>query len=122
MRLSPFYKSDQIITCSVKLEDQVEEFFCSFVYASNFVDERKVLWQELQDHYDSPIFKNKSWLIIGDFNVTLDMAEHSRVDDNPQVTLGMRDFQSLVNYCLYLIWLLTVLSTLGVIKGITTSF
>ena len=27
------------------------------------------------------------------------MAEHSRVDDNPLVTAGMRDFQALVNYC-----------------------
>lgn len=27
------------------------------------------------------------------------MAEHSKVDDNPLVTLGMRDFQALVNYC-----------------------
>lgn len=51
VRLSPIYKSGQLITCSVKLEDQAEEFFCSFVYASDLVEERKVLWQELKDHY-----------------------------------------------------------------------
>jgi len=99
VRLSPFYKSAQLITCSVKLEELDDEFFCSFVYASNGVEERKELWQELRDHYDSPMFQNKPWLIFGDFNVTLDLAEHSRVDTNPLVTGGMRDFQSLVNYC-----------------------
>ena len=99
VRLTPFYKSGQLVTCSVKLDSMDEEFFCSFVYASNFVDERKVLWQELKDHYDSPIICTKPWILMGDFNVTLDMTEHSRVDDNPLVTLGMRDFQELVNYC-----------------------
>ena len=55
VRLSPIYKSGQLLTCSVKLEDRQDEFFCSFVYASNYVEERKVLWSELKDHYDSPI-------------------------------------------------------------------
>lgn len=31
------FKSAQLITCSVKLEDIEEEFLCSFVYASNLV-------------------------------------------------------------------------------------
>ena len=58
VRLSPFYKCAQLITCSVKLEELEVEFFCSFVYASNDGEERKVLWQELRDHYDSPFFRN----------------------------------------------------------------
>ena len=99
VRLTPFFKSGQLITCSVKLANQGEEFFCSFVYASNFVEERKGLWQELKDHYNSPIINTKPWLILGDFNVTLDMAEHSRVEVSPLVTLGMRDFQDMINYC-----------------------
>ena len=99
VRLTPFYKSGQLITCSVKLEDQLEEFFCSFVYASNFVEERKNLWAELQDHKDSPIISSKPWLIFGDFNVTLDMKEHSNCDSNPGVTSGMRDFQQMIRSC-----------------------
>lgn len=39
-RLTPVDKSHQIITCSILLEDKEEEFFCSFIYASNFADER----------------------------------------------------------------------------------
>ena len=99
VRLTPFYKSGQLITCSVKLEDQEEEFFCSFVYASNMVEERKVLWNELRDHSDSPIINNRPWIIFGDFNEILDMEEHSRVDDHPVISAGMRDFQAVVNHC-----------------------
>lgn len=76
VRLSPFYKSGQIITCSVKLEGQEEEFFCSFIYASNFATERKGLWSELRDHFDSQIIRNKPWIIFGDFNEILDLEEH----------------------------------------------
>lgn len=50
VRLSPFLKSAQLITCSVKLEELDDEFFCTFVYASNDVEERKELWRELMDH------------------------------------------------------------------------
>lgn len=99
VRMSPFFKSEQLITCSIKLESQEEEFFCSFVYGLNTGDQRKILWQELQDHFDSPIIRSKPWIIFGDFNETLDMEEHSRVEDNPVITSGMRDFQEAVNYC-----------------------
>ena len=98
-RLTPFYKSGRLITCSVKLEGHEREFFCSFLYASNFVAERRVVWNELRDHFDSPIIQSKPWIVFGDFNEILDMEEHSRGGDNPQITLGMQDFQSMVNYC-----------------------
>ncbi|XP_010418675.1 PREDICTED: uncharacterized protein LOC104704256 [Camelina sativa] len=99
VRMTPFYKSEQLITCSIKLEDQPEEFFCSFVYALNTGEQHKVLWQELKDHADSPIINSKPLVLMGDFNETLDMAEHSRVADHPMVTSGMRDFQDVVGYC-----------------------
>ncbi|KAL1194824.1 putative ribonuclease H protein [Cardamine amara subsp. amara] len=63
------------------------------------MEDRKELWSDLRDHNDSPIIRNKPWIMLGDFNETLDMAEHSRVDTSPQITMGMRDFQALVNYC-----------------------
>lgn len=64
VRLTPFFKSSQLITCSVKQEGQVEEFFCSFVYVSNFVEDRKDLWSDLKNHYDSPIIRNKPWIML----------------------------------------------------------
>ncbi|CAA7025602.1 unnamed protein product [Microthlaspi erraticum] len=39
--ITPSFKSGQLITCSVKLEDQEDGFFCPFVYASNSMEERK---------------------------------------------------------------------------------
>jgi len=54
-----------MITCSVLLEGMEEEFFVSFVYASNFVDDRKELWADMKNHYDSPMFRNKPWMIYG---------------------------------------------------------
>jgi len=36
---------------------------------------------------------------FGDFNETLDIAEHSQAIDQATVTPIMRDFQQLVNYC-----------------------
>jgi len=53
VRLTPCFTSSQMITCSVQVEGTDNEFFCSFVYASNFVEERKVLWEDLRNHHDS---------------------------------------------------------------------
>ncbi|CAA7032184.1 unnamed protein product [Microthlaspi erraticum] len=99
VRVTPFFKSGQMITCSIKIEGNDDEFFCSFVYASNFVDERKELWSDIRDHYDSPILRNKPWLIFGDFNEILDGEEHSSFENDPSTTTGMRDFQDLVRDC-----------------------
>lgn len=77
VRLTPFYKNSQVITCSVKSEDQEDEFFCSFVYASNFLEKRKVLWKKLMDHHNSHIIGMKPWILVGDFNEILDMEDHS---------------------------------------------
>lgn len=41
VRMTPCFTSDQMITCSVLLEELDDEFFCSFVYASNSGEKRK---------------------------------------------------------------------------------
>lgn len=99
VRLSPVFKSDQIITCSVKIQEMEEEFFCSFVYARNTVEERKELWGDICNHHDSPMFRNKPWMIMGDFNEILDGSEHSGYDADPSISSGMRDFQKVVRHC-----------------------
>ncbi|XP_024009435.1 uncharacterized protein LOC112084518 [Eutrema salsugineum] len=68
-------------------------------YALNTVEERKSLWADLRTHQDSPMFRNKPWLIMGDFNETLDDEEHSNSEVAPVTTSGMRDFQEIVRYC-----------------------
>lgn len=74
--MTPVFKSDQLITCSVRLQNGVE-FFRTFIYASNIAEERKVLWRNLCDHNSSQMFTNKAWVLMGDFNEILDGEESS---------------------------------------------
>jgi len=71
---------------------------------------------------DSPIIRDKPWIIFGDFNEILDMDEHSRMEDHPAVTSGMRDFQSLVNYCSFSDLASHGPFLLGAIREIMTQF
>lgn len=98
VRMTPVYKTDQLITCSVALPGE-EEFFCSFVYASNEVVGRKELWEDLCHHHNSPLFRNKEWLVMGDFNEILDGSEHSEFENLGRLSYGMRDFQQMVLSC-----------------------
>lgn len=99
VRLTPMYKSAQIITCSVLLTGSKEEFFCSFIYAYNTMEERKSLWEEMRNHHDAPMFRNKKWMIMGDYNEIMDGEELSGFEDSPKLPPGMRDFQDIIRYC-----------------------
>lgn len=96
--IMPVYKSDQLITCSVGLKDQ-EEFFCTCVYANNLAEGRKELWEDLCHHNDSVLFRNKPWIIMGDFNEILEVEESSGFSDLVRLPSGMRDFQRMVLHC-----------------------
>ena len=98
VRMTPVFKSDQIVTCMVELQNE-EEFYCSRVYASNDVVERKVLWEDLISHHQSARFRNKAWMIMGDFNEILDGVESSRFINTWSIPRGMKDFQSMVLQC-----------------------
>lgn len=41
------HKSDQIISCAVQTE-QGDQFICSAIYASNFIAERRRLWDDIR--------------------------------------------------------------------------
>lgn len=96
--VTPVFKTDQFITCSVYLPDQ-EEFFYTCVYASNLAEERKELWADLCHHQDSALFRSKAWIIVGDFNEILDATESSGFDSHGRISSGMRDFQRMVLHC-----------------------
>ena len=98
VRVTPVYTSDQLITVMVELQDEVT-FFCTCIYASNQVDERRVLWEDLAHHHDSPSMKNKAWMLMGDFNEILEGEESSRYAITGSIPIGMRDFQSMVLHC-----------------------
>ena len=77
VRLTPVYKSNQLITVSVLLPGESEEFFCSFIYALNTMEERRSLWEDIVNHHEAAMFKNKRWVLIGDYNEILEGREHS---------------------------------------------
>lgn len=72
---------------------------CSFVYALNTMEERRILLENFMNHKDSTMFINKQWLVFGDFNEILDGEEHSGNDNNPAITSRMRYFQEITRYC-----------------------
>ena len=99
VRVTPVFKSDQIITVSVLVEGEDEEILYSFVYMENTAEKRKELWDDIKSHPNSPMFKNKEWVIMGDFNEILDGDEHSSYQDSGLTTPGMRDFESVIQHC-----------------------
>ncbi|CAN7118348.1 unnamed protein product [Brassica rapa subsp. narinosa] len=98
VRVTPYFQSAQMITCSILLEGMEEEIFCSFVYGFNLEEERKELWKDIKSHQDSPIIRKRPWIIVGDFNEILEGAEHSNFVSDLD-TSGMREFNEVVNYC-----------------------
>ena len=89
VRLTPVYKSDQLITCSVLLSGESEEFLCSFVYALNTMEERRRLWEEIKNRYEAPMFKKKRWVIMGDYNEILEDSEHSEFGNLTRQPVGI---------------------------------
>ncbi|KAL1212702.1 hypothetical protein V5N11_021257 [Cardamine amara subsp. amara] len=53
------------------------DFFCSFIYASNFAVDRVQLWEDIRFHHSSPLIRGKPWMIMGNFNEFLTLDEHS---------------------------------------------
>ncbi|CAL9224793.1 unnamed protein product, partial [Arabidopsis halleri] len=92
-QLQVVFKSGQMITCNIKLQGAENEFWCSFIYAFNTSEERRELWRDIQQQHDLAVIRGKPWMVLGDFNETLDLEEHSNSATNPMVTSRMRDFQ-----------------------------
>lgn len=69
------------------------------MYASNCVEERKILWEDMRTHQDSNMFCDKEWLIMDDFNEILDGEEHSDFHIDPSIPPGKRDFQRVAQHC-----------------------
>lgn len=95
VKLTVVFKSGQMITCLIAWEDF--DFCISFIYASNFSEERKTLWNDIRHLQSSALIQGKPWLLCGDYNEILKMEEHSRVLN--LISPGMRDFQDLVRDC-----------------------
>lgn len=90
------HKSDQIISCAIQVVATGEQFICSAVYGSNFVAERRILWEEIRNTAAAYNHLNMPWILIGDYNTILTAFEHSRMHDYLGDQTGMRQFQEVV--------------------------
>ncbi|GKB13443.1 RNA-directed DNA polymerase, eukaryota, reverse transcriptase zinc-binding domain protein [Tanacetum coccineum] len=79
-------KAKQNILCTVELNKI--KFYCTIVYASNNGAERRDLWKELA--MQKQFVKNDPWVILGDFNVTINASEHSSGSSGK--TIDMAEF------------------------------
>ncbi|GJV82670.1 RNA-directed DNA polymerase, eukaryota, reverse transcriptase zinc-binding domain protein [Tanacetum coccineum] len=74
-------------------EDIKSQKNCTVIYVSNSRMERRKLWKDLE--IQKIITGGIPWVILGDFNATLKVSEHSNGSANP--SSEMSDFQECVN-------------------------
>ena len=87
VRMSTVYKTYQMITCSVGLKDE-DEFFCTFVYAKNEVEDKRELWEDLSHHKNNMSFRNKAWMVMRDFNEILEGSESSNFETTGRIPIS----------------------------------
>ncbi|WZZ11232.1 hypothetical protein YC2023_097153 [Brassica napus] len=75
--VSVIYKSLQMIMAEVTWPSCQSKFFISIIYASNDVDERVGLWEEIASLAATYDLDTKPWILLGDFNQIRDPVEHS---------------------------------------------
>nr|GEU34116.1 RNA-directed DNA polymerase, eukaryota, reverse transcriptase zinc-binding domain protein [Tanacetum cinerariifolium] len=83
----------QCIFLMVETIYKKSKFFCTVIYASNSGMKRKKLWKDLE--IQKRITFGIPWVNLGDYNVTLNVSEHSNGSVNP--FSEMAEFQDCVN-------------------------
>ncbi|XP_071739373.1 uncharacterized protein [Rutidosis leptorrhynchoides] len=85
--------TDQVVHCVVKTLNGNWESFVSFVYADNYYIQRRHLWNSLLLH--KRYVGNKPWVLLGDFNVALDIEESTA--SSSSCTLAMLEFRECID-------------------------
>ncbi|GJR14147.1 RNA-directed DNA polymerase, eukaryota, reverse transcriptase zinc-binding domain protein [Tanacetum coccineum] len=67
--------SDQTILCLLESIENQKKFFCCFTYAANHGKDRRSLWKNIIQYKN--IVGNHSWVLMGDWNVSLNVVDHS---------------------------------------------
>ncbi|GJT03880.1 RNA-directed DNA polymerase, eukaryota, reverse transcriptase zinc-binding domain protein [Tanacetum coccineum] len=87
------HMTSQLMFVAIELIKSKQKVFCCYVYASNSGVERRILWNELRNI--KAITRGCPWLLMGDFNVTLNLEEHSA--GGSKINGDMQDFRDCVN-------------------------
>ncbi|XP_021985764.1 uncharacterized protein LOC110881947 [Helianthus annuus] len=86
------FQSDQLIHTQVIFKDSKKVLFCSFVYAENKYQDRRLLWDDLCKH--KVFCHDKPWVVMGDFNSALKIEDSLFGSSNHSI--GMREFDACV--------------------------
>ncbi|GJZ33432.1 hypothetical protein Tco_0578868 [Tanacetum coccineum] len=81
-------QTDQVILYFGESLDGKMRFHCSFIYAHIHTVDRRSLWKSL--HSYSKAVKDAHWVILGDFNATLDPSEKSTGGSRSLLLLNKR--------------------------------
>ncbi|GJT74636.1 RNA-directed DNA polymerase, eukaryota, reverse transcriptase zinc-binding domain protein [Tanacetum coccineum] len=85
--------SSQAMFCQVELKKLKTKIYISFIYASNSISERRYLWRNLM--MQKEVVNGWPWILMGDFNVTLKIDEHS--SGGSTMTSEIGEFRDAVN-------------------------
>ena len=85
-------KSKQSMLLLIEIIGLKKRLFCTIIYASNSGMERRRLWNDLGAY--KQITNGTAWVIMGDFNVTLEASEHS--NGSSMYTSDMIEFKKCV--------------------------
>ncbi|XP_071712605.1 uncharacterized protein [Rutidosis leptorrhynchoides] len=83
----------QVIFYLVEVVSTGDKIYCFFVYACNKGKDKVVVWKDLQ--MPKSITYKKPWFIMGDFNVTRYLNEHS--SGSSMMTEDMKEFNACIN-------------------------
>ncbi|GJR41737.1 putative RNA-directed DNA polymerase [Tanacetum coccineum] len=85
-------QTNQVMHVQVNTRIDNKTLFCSFIYADNYYIDHRALWNNLVGH--AGLMRNRSWVLLGDFNAALNIEDHSSGGYEPNV--AMRDFKECV--------------------------
>lgn len=94
VNLSIHSKSKQVITCVVRLPNSDSDIAVSYVYGVNCKIGRELLWDELRALSSDPIVSSKVWVVLGDFNQTVNPMDSST--GSTRISKGITQFRDCI--------------------------
>ncbi|KAJ0041154.1 hypothetical protein Pint_27652 [Pistacia integerrima] len=86
-------KTDRVMRCLIRGLTTDSSFFRSVIYAANYHINKRELWRNLENFKEKVL--NDPWLLMGDFNVTLNISES--LGGVSYITTGMKEFKECVD-------------------------
>lgn len=80
-----------MITSIVRLPNSSTDMAVSYVYGVNCKNGRELLWEEISALSADPIIASESWVVLGDFNQSIDPADSS--SGSTRISKGMMQFR-----------------------------